>query len=138
MIEDIVKDTPHVIATKNIGDSKCSQVYFNDDICMPCLPLEETIIEAYKVTYDKICMVYDDTSPCSPQVDEGLESLLPCNILKPNLLKKIVMNTRKTWIARSMMPWMKTPPHLTWMGMMTIGNLMKIPSTICPDKGVLI
>ena len=26
-------------------------------------------------------MVCDDTRPCSPHVDEGLESLLPCNIL---------------------------------------------------------
>ena len=26
-------------------------------------------------------MVCGDTRPCSPHVDEGLESLLPCNIL---------------------------------------------------------
>ena len=36
--------------------------------------IEETITEAYKETYDKINMVCDDTIPCSPHVDEGLES----------------------------------------------------------------
>ena len=29
-----------------------------------------------------ICMVYDDTSPYSPHVDDGLESLLPCNFFE--------------------------------------------------------
>ena len=45
----------------------------------PDLPQEETITEAYKETYDKILMC-EDTSPCSPHVDEGLESSLPYNI----------------------------------------------------------
>ena len=27
-------------------------------------------------------MVCDDTRPCSPHVDEGLESLFPCNIFE--------------------------------------------------------
>ena len=39
-------------------------------------------MEAYKETYDKISMVCDDTRPCSPHVDEGFESLLPCNIFE--------------------------------------------------------
>ena len=43
--------------------------------------LHDIITEAYKETYDKISMVCGDTRPCSPHVDEGLESLLPCNIL---------------------------------------------------------
>ena len=45
-------------------------------------PLHDIITEAYKETYDKINMVCDDTRPCSPHVDEGLESLLPCNIFE--------------------------------------------------------
>ena len=44
-------------------------------------PLHDIITEAYKETYDKITTVCGDTRPCSPHVDEGLESLLPCNIL---------------------------------------------------------
>ena len=44
-------------------------------------PLHDIIIEACKETYDKISMVCGDTRPCSPHVDEGLEILLPCNIL---------------------------------------------------------
>ena len=38
-------------------------------------------MEAYKETYDKITTLYGDTRPCSPRVDEGLESLFLCNIL---------------------------------------------------------
>ena len=80
-------------------------------------PLHDIITEAYKETYDKISMVCGDTRPCFPHVDEGLESLFPCNFF---FLKKFVMNTRRTWIGRIMMPWMKSPPHMTWMGVMTI------------------
>ena len=48
----------------------------------PYLPQEETITETYKETYDKISMVCDDTRPCSPHVDEGLEILFPCNVFE--------------------------------------------------------
>ena len=63
---------------------ECSHDYFidNDHSFSPYLPQEETITEAYKETYDKINMVCDDTRPCSPHVDEGLESLFPCNIFE--------------------------------------------------------
>ena len=63
---------------------ECSHDYFidNDHNFSLDLPQEETITEAYKETYDKISMVCDDTRPCSPHVDEGLESLLPCNIFE--------------------------------------------------------
>ena len=44
-------------------------------------PLHDIITEAYKETYDKITTVCGNTRPCSPHVDEGLESLLPRNIL---------------------------------------------------------
>ena len=146
MMEHIVEGSPHVTIAEEIEDLVYSQVCCNVDIFpkillekpteqhIPSNPIEhvqnvssiedniedslhDIITEAYKETYDKISMVCSDTRPCSPHVDEGLESLLPCNIF----FLKIVMNTRNTWIGRSMMPWMKSPPHMTWMGVMTIG-----------------
>ena len=44
-------------------------------------PLHDIIIESYKEAYDKISTMCGEARPCSPHVDEGLESLLPCNIL---------------------------------------------------------
>ena len=83
LIEDNIEDPFHDIIIETIENLECSHDYFtdNDHIFSPYLPQEQTIIEAYKETYDKISMVCDDTRPCSPHVDEGLESLLPCNIL---------------------------------------------------------
>ena len=108
---------------ENIEDLRYSQVCCNADI-IPEIPLEkpteqqipsdpiehvqkvssiedniedslhDIITEAYKETYDKISIVCSDTRTCSPHVDEGLESLLPCNFIF--FLKNIVMNTRRT------------------------------------------
>ena len=102
--------SPHITIAENIEDLRYSQVCCNAYI-FPEIPLEEPIeqhilsnpieyvqkvsliedsiedpfhdiiTEAYKKTYDKISMVCDNTRPCSPHVAEGLESLLPCNIL---------------------------------------------------------
>ena len=82
LIEDIIEDPLHDIIIETIEYLECSHDYFidNDHIFSPDLPQEETITEAYKEIYDKISMVYDDTRPCSLHVDEGLESLLPCNL----------------------------------------------------------
>ena len=63
-------------------------------------------------------MVCGDTSPCSPHVDEGLESLLPCNILFEEDCYEYKEDMDR---QEHMMPWMKSPPHMTWMGVMTIG-----------------
>ena len=145
-MEHIVEDSPHATIAEYIEDLVYSQVCCNTDI-FPEIPLEKSteqhipsdpieyvqeisliedniqyplhdiITRAYKETYDKITTVCGDTRPCSPHVDEGLEILFPCNIF----LKKIVMNTRNTWIGRSMIPWTKSPPHMTWMGAMNIG-----------------
>ena len=104
-MDQIVEDSPHVTIAENIEDLLYSQVCCNANT-FPEIPLEKSIeqhipsdpveyvqkvsliedpfhdiiTEAYKETYDKISMVCDDTRPCSPHVDEGLESLLPCNI----------------------------------------------------------
>ena len=108
MIEHIVENPPHVTIDENIEDLRYSQVFCNANI-FPEIPLKESteqhipsdpieyvqkvpliedniedplhdiITKTYKETYDKISMVCDDTRPCSPHVDEGLESLLPCN-----------------------------------------------------------
>ena len=110
MMEHIVEDSPHVTIAENIEYLRYSQVCCNADI-FPEIPLEkpteqhipsdfieyvqkvsliedniedplpDIITEFYKETYDKISMVCGDTRPCSPHVDEGLESLLPCNFL---------------------------------------------------------
>ena len=146
MMECIVEDSPRVTIDENIENLRYSQVCCNADI-FPEIPLEkpteqhipsdpieyvqkvsliedniedplhDIITEAYKETYDKISMVCGDTKPCSPHVMKVWKVYCLVNFF----LKKIVMNTRKTWIGRSMMPWMKSPPHMTWMGVMTIG-----------------
>ena len=73
LIEGIVEDPPHVIVTKNMEDLENSHDYYSEDdhICTLDLPQEETTIEPYEETYDKVCMVYDDISPYG---DKGLES----------------------------------------------------------------
>ena len=84
MIEDNIEDPLHDIIIETIENLECSHDYFivNDRIFSPYLTQEETITKAYKETYDKISMVCDDTRPCSPHVDEGLESLFLCNIFE--------------------------------------------------------
>ena len=110
MMERIVEDSPHVTIAENIEYLRYFQVCCNAHI-FPEIPLEkpteqhipsdpiehvqkvsliedniedplhDIITEAYKETYDKISTVCCDTRPCSPHVNEGLEILLPCNIL---------------------------------------------------------
>ena len=74
LIEDIIEDPLHDTIIETIENLECSHEYSIDNghSFSPNLPQEETITEAYKETYDKICMVCDDTSPCSTHVDEGL------------------------------------------------------------------
>ena len=89
----MIENHPHIILTENNKDlvkleEPIEQHILSDPIeyvhkvSLIKDNIEETITEAYKETYDKICMVCDDTRPCSPHVDEGLESLLPCNIFE--------------------------------------------------------
>ena len=110
-MEHIVEYSPHVTIAEDTEDLVYSHVCCNADI-FPKSPLEKSIeqhipsdpieyvqkvslieypfhdiiMEAYKETYDKISMVCGDTRPCSPHVDEGLESLLPCNIFETKLV----------------------------------------------------
>ena len=83
-------------------------------------------------------MVCHDTSPCSPHVDEGLESLLPCNIFETKSFKEDYYEYKEDMDSQEHNAMDEDSPHLIWMGVMTIGNLLKIPSRICPKKGVLI
>ena len=110
MMEHIVEDSPHVTIAEDNEDLVYSQVCCNANT-FPEIPLEKStekhipsdpieyvqkvslikdniedplhhiIIESCKEIYDKINMVCGDSRPCSPHIDEGLESLLPCNIL---------------------------------------------------------
>ena len=68
-------------------DMECYHDYCNDDdhICIPDLPQEETITQPCKETYDKVSVVYDDTSLYG---DEGLESFTPCNIFETKPIKE--------------------------------------------------
>ena len=116
-MEHSVEDSPHVTVAEDNEDLVYSQVCCNTDT-FPESPLEKSteqhipsdpieyvqkialiedniedpLHDIIKETYDKISMVCGDTRTCSPHVDEGLESLLPCNFF----LKNIVMNTRRT------------------------------------------
>ena len=110
MMEHIIEDSPHVTIAEDIEDLVYSQVCCNANT-FPVSPLEKSteqhipsdpiehvqkvslmedniedplhdiMTKAYKETYDNDNTVCGDTRPCSPHIDEGLESLFPCNIL---------------------------------------------------------
>ena len=63
-------------------------------------------------------MVYDDT-PCSPHGDESLESSFPCNIFETRLSKE-EYGEHKVEGSKNVMPWMRIPPYLTNIWMMTV------------------
>ena len=78
------------VITDAIKDLECANVYVSgdDNTYTLDLPLKETTIEAYKENYDEVCMVYDETPPCSPHGDEGLEGLLSCNIFETKIFEE--------------------------------------------------
>ena len=142
-MKHIVEGSPHVTITENIEYLRYSQVCCNADI-FPESPLEKSTkqhipsdpIELYvqKVSligdpfHDIITKAYKELMIRSVWfvVTLDLVFLMLMKVWKfyclvTFYLKNIVMNTRRTWIGRSMMPWMKSPPHMTWMGVMTIG-----------------
>ena len=76
--------------TDAIKDLECANVYVSgdDNTYTLDLPHEETITEAYKENYDEVCMVYDETPPCSPHGGEGLEGLSSYDIFEIKLFEE--------------------------------------------------
>ena len=106
-------------------------------------PLHDIIIEAYKETYDKISMVGGDTTPCSPHVDEGLESLLPCNIFfeEDCYEYKEDMDRQEHDAMDEESPTYDmdgSDDYWNFIGNPNCENLMENPSRICPTMGVSI
>ena len=84
-------------------------------------------------------MVCGDNRPCSPHVDEGLESLLPCNILfEEDCYEYKEDMDRKEHDAMDE----ESPTYDMdgsddyWNFIQVMKILLRIPSTICPATGV--